>query len=175
MLEDTPQCEQTWHLIKMPPLHGAEALIRLTALTSVARRVQQALKALFYFYFLFFFSTSAITSHTIHTPHHVLPLARSRHLPKGLIVAVSFLSSLEDQVWTSKWFHIRRQLRFSFQDVQSRCSGGFSAQLLKKCLKTIRSTFLQQCVKCVRTDGQTIQTPPLLWQGVSVCVGATRK
>ena len=61
----------------------------------------------------------------------------------------------------------------SFQHVKSRCSSGFSAQLYKKKkyihLKTIISTFLQQHVKFIPTDGQTIRVPPLLWRAVCVC------
>lgn len=118
--KDAPQREQTWHLIKMSltwcwSSNQAEGVHRRDRPCAAAARG------------FIFFSTSAITRQ-----HNTPFSAHTRRLPEGLIVALSFLSSLEDHVWTSKWFHIRRQLRLAFQDVQSRCSRGFSVKLQEK-------------------------------------------
>lgn len=98
------------------PLRGTEALIRPTAFSCV----QRPLKALFFFLHL-----------SNYEAHNTPFSARSRRLPKGLIAALSRLSSLKDQVWTSKWFHIRRQLRLAFKMF----GAGAAVVLVRSCKK----------------------------------------
>lgn len=74
MLEDTPQHEQTWHLIKIPLTWWWSP----NQADSAHQRGQQALWALFYFFPL----------HLSNYEEHNTPILC---LPKGLIVTLSFL------------------------------------------------------------------------------------
>lgn len=101
-----------------------------------------------------------------HTIRH--SLARTCHLPKGLIVSLIFLGGSRVNI---KVIPYPQTVAVRFQDVQSRCSGVFFTE--RSCKKIMfkdnNKHTLQQNVNCIHTDGQTIQTPLLFMGKQCVC------